>query len=93
MDYRFLVGLLIGWNLICFLLMAVDKQRAREGRWRIKEFTLMVCSIFFGAVGIYCGMKVFHHKTRHLKFVVGVPLLVVVNLFSLTVLGKILKLC
>lgn len=72
--------------------MAVDKQRAKEGRWRIKELTLMVCSFFFGAVGIYCGMKFFRHKIRHLKFVVGIPLLIIINLLSLALLGKLLKL-
>jgi len=60
-------------NAAGFLLMLVDKQKARRGAWRISEATLMWAAVFGGSAGCLAGMYFFRHKTRHLKFVLGIP--------------------
>ena len=64
-------------NVLSFVLFGVDKRRAVEGAWRISEKALMTACALFGSAGGLLGMKVFHHKTRHALFVVGVPALFV----------------
>jgi len=67
-------------NLAGFLLMGVDKRRARRERWRIPEKTLFLPAALGGAVGCMLGMRVFHHKTRHWYFKLGMPTILVVQL-------------
>jgi uncharacterized membrane protein YsdA (DUF1294 family) len=66
--------------------MRIDKQRALKGQWRISETNLLLKGLALGAVGLYAGMKVFHHKTSHLKFTIGVPLLIVINIIEVILL-------
>ncbi|MBT2218581.1 DUF1294 domain-containing protein [Virgibacillus dakarensis] len=62
-------------NVIGFVLMGTDKQRAIKHKWRISEKTLWITAIIGGALGSYAGMKTFHHKTKHRKFQIGMPLI------------------
>lgn len=62
-------------NAIGFLLMLVDKHRARKNRWRIPEATLMGVAAIGGSVGALIGMYTVRHKTKHLKFTMGIPLI------------------
>ncbi len=78
--YSFL-ALLVVWNVIVFFLYGLDKTKSRRGKWRISEATLILCAIFMGGIGALCGMYVFRHKTRHLKFKLGVPIALGVNAF------------
>lgn len=73
-------------NLIGFFLMGIDKRKAIRHGWRIAEKTLFLIAFLFGSVGILIGMYFFHHKTRHLKFVVGVPAILVVQLLLISFL-------
>lgn len=73
------IGYLL-WNLAAFLLVLLDKRRARRGEWRVKERTFFLWALCFGAIGIWAGMYTFRHKTRHLTFVIGIPLLVLLNI-------------
>lgn len=66
-------------NLVGFFVMGEDKRRARKHLWRIPEKTLFLCSILGGSVGTWAGMYVFHHKTKHWYFVIGMPLLLVLQ--------------
>lgn len=70
---------LILMNLIGFALMGVDKQRARRRDWRIPEKVLFGAALLGGSVGAWAGMYLFHHKTRHWYFVVGMPLILAVQ--------------
>ena len=81
-----LIAYIILINLIGFLLMGIDKRRAIRHNWRIAEKTLFIIAFLFGSVGILIGMYFFHHKTRHLKFAVGVPAILVVQLLLLSFL-------
>lgn len=67
-------------NAIGFLLMGEDKRRAKKHLWRISEKTLFLCSILGGSIGTWAGMYAFRHKTRHWYFVVGMPLILVVQI-------------
>lgn len=67
------------WNLVVFLVYGIDKRRAKKEKWRISEKTLILMALFFGGTGALLGMGVFHHKTLHKQFSVGVPLLALLN--------------
>lgn len=78
MKYFLLYLLLI--NAAAFLLMLVDKHKARKNRWRIPERTLMLSAALGGSVGALLGMYTFRHKTRHLKFTLGIPAILVAQI-------------
>lgn len=63
-------------NGAAFVLCGVDKWKARRGKWRVKENTLLGTAVLGGGIGLLVGMRVFHHKTLHKKFTIGVPLIV-----------------
>ncbi|MGI6093041.1 MAG: DUF1294 domain-containing protein [Negativicutes bacterium] len=75
-----MITLYILWNLVGFFLVMLDKQRARQNAWRIRERTFFLAAFAFGAVGILIGMQIFRHKTRHWSFKVGIPLLCIFNI-------------
>lgn len=66
-------------NLIGFLSMLIDKRRARKNGWRIRERTLFLLAILGGSIGSLSGMYVFRHKTRHWYFVLGMPLILILQ--------------
>ena len=67
-------------NAAGFLLMLIDKHKARRGKWRISEATLMWIAALGGSVGSLLGMYTVRHKTRHPKFYIGIPTLLVLQL-------------
>ncbi|GIO98244.1 DUF1294 domain-containing protein [Paenibacillus sp. FSL W8-0187] len=66
-------------NAVAYLVMSEDKRRARMGRDRVPERTLFLLAAIGGALGVWIAMYRKRHKTRHLSFKLGVPLLLVVN--------------
>jgi len=66
-------------NLTGFILMGTDKRRAEMHRWRIPEKVLFLTAAAGGSIGAMLGMKVFRHKTKHLAFVLGMPLIFAVQ--------------
>ena len=79
MEYFILYLLII--NAIAFLLMLIDKQKARKKKWRIKEATLMGVAALGGSIGALAGMYTFRHKTLHKKFTLGIPTILVLQIF------------
>ena len=73
-------------NLLGLGLMASDKIRAMEHRFRIPESVLLLISLIGGAFGAMIGMFLFHHKTRKMLFRVGIPLMLLVHVVSWAVL-------
>ena len=71
---------LAAMNLAGFLLMGWDKRCARKGRRRIPERTLFAAAFLGGSVGALAGMYVIRHKTKHLSFVIGIPLILILQL-------------
>lgn len=67
-------------NIIGFCLMGLDKHRARTRQWRVPENILFGAALLGGSAGAWAGMYVFHHKTRHWYFVVGIPLILAAQL-------------
>ena len=55
--------------------MLVDKWKAKKNRWRVRESTLLLIAALGGSVGSLLGMYLFRHKTLHLKFTLGIPLI------------------
>ena len=62
-------------NAIAFILMLVDKIKARNNLWRIRESTLILSAVLGGSPGALAGMYLFRHKTLHLKFTIGIPVI------------------
>ena len=71
-------------NVIAFGLYGLDKYRAMNNMWRIPEKTLLGVAAIGGAYGAYLGMRIFHHKTKHLKFQIGVPIMMLVWIYFVT---------
>ena len=67
-------------NLVAFYLYWNDKRRAKKGRWRIPENTLLLLALIGGSIGALFGMKVFRHKTKHWKFKILVPLFLILQI-------------
>lgn len=67
-------------NLIGFFMMWSDKRRAKWGKWRIPEQTLFVVTALGGGIGTIAGMYTFRHKTKKLKFIIGLPALVILEI-------------
>lgn len=67
---------LIGINVLTFLLYGIDKWKAQKGKWRIPEETLIWLAIVGGIIGAILGMYLFRHKTKHRKFTLGIPVII-----------------
>ena len=74
------------WNLAVFCVYGLDKYKAQHDKWRIPEKTLLFLAFLFGGLGAFLGMRVFHHKTKHKLFTIGVTLCLLLNLAALYVL-------
>ena len=71
---------LIAINIITFFIYGIDKLKAKKGKWRMPESTLLLLAIIGGSIGAWLGIKVWHHKTLHKKFKCGIPLIVIVQI-------------
>lgn len=71
---------LSGINILAFLVFGLDKRKARKDRWRVPEATLLLLAVIGGSAGALLGMVVFRHKTRHNKFRIGLPLILLAQL-------------
>ena len=70
------------------LIMFIDKSRAVHKEWRIPEKTLMFVSLIGGSIGMFAGMHIFRHKTKHIKFTLGVPFIFIIELITAVYLIK-----
>ena len=80
---------LIVINVIGFLIMLIDKKKAENNSWRIKEKTIFIVTLLGGGIGTISGMYTFRHKTRKMYFVIGLPLIVIVEIF--TIIATVLR--
>ena len=78
-----LIIYLIIINILSFIVMWIDKRKAQKGKWRISEATLFTFVLLGGSIGGIAGMYVFHHKTKKLIFVLGFPLILVLEIILL----------
>ena len=84
-------GCLVGMNLITFIVYGIDKRKAKKRLWRIPEATLIGLALMGGSVGAFLGMKFFHHKTKHIKFYVGVPAIFITEIAIVIILQIIIS--
>lgn len=68
------IGYLLIINILAFVLYGIDKRKARREEYRIPESTLLWMARLGGGVGSWLGIKAFHHKTKHVRFRIVVPL-------------------
>ncbi|MEG1002068.1 MAG: DUF1294 domain-containing protein [Clostridium sp.] len=67
-------------NIVGFISMFIDKEKAKRHKWRIPENTLMFIALIGGSIGSILGMEVFRHKTKHMKFKLGLPVILIVQI-------------
>lgn len=70
-------------NLLGFLIMYIDKQKAKKGHWRIPEKTLFIITALGGGIGTIAGMYVFRHKTQKIAFVIGFPAITILEIVAI----------
>jgi uncharacterized membrane protein YsdA (DUF1294 family) len=73
-------------STLSFLLMGIDKYKARREKWRISEKTLLLSALLGGSIGTLLGMLLFHHKTRKPRFFLGVPMILILQVLILYLL-------
>ena len=78
-------------NIITFLAMLIDKKKAENGKWRIKESTLLTLALIGGSIGEIVGMYSFHHKTKKIRFFMGVPIILILQMIILFLVLKNIK--
>ncbi len=77
---KYFIIYLVVINLIAFLAMYIDKRRAKYGKWRIPEQTLFILALIGGSIGAIAGMYTFRHKTKKLRFSIGFPVILVLQI-------------
>lgn len=70
-------------NLYGFFIMYYDKKKAINKKWRISEATLFTIALAFGSLGILGGMYVFRHKTKHKRFTILIPIILIIQVYIL----------
>lgn len=76
-------------NIIGFFIMYIDKQKAKKGKWRIPEKTLFIITALGGGIGTIAGMYVFRHKTQKIAFVIGFPVITILEIVAVVYYGFI----
>ena len=77
---KYFIIYLIIINLIAFITMYLDKRKARYGKWRIPEQTLFILALIGGSIGAIAGMYTFRHKTKKLRFSIGFPVILILQI-------------
>ena len=83
MNMKYILIYLLFINIIGFLAMGIDKFKAQKGWWRIPEATLMTLCLLGGRVGTIAGMYTFRHKTKKMKFTIGMPTILIVEIITI----------
>lgn len=84
MKYIFYIVLFL--NLVAFVAAFLDKRKAIKNSWRIPEKTLFFLAAIGGSIGLYIGMKTFRHKTKKLRFSIGIPLIIILQIIAIVYL-------
>lgn len=79
-NIKYILWYLLGINIIGFLAMGIDKLKAQKGWWRIPEGTLMTLCLLGGGIGTIAGMYTFRHKTKKMKFTIGMPTILITEI-------------
>ncbi len=80
---------LLALNVLGFLLMGLDKRKAKREQWRIPEKNFFITALLGGSLGCWLGMQCFHHKTMHKTFTIGMPAILIMQILCVLLLyGK-----
>ncbi len=82
---------MMGINLTALCMFCLDKQKAKKGRWRIPEKTLLGTALIGGSLGAFLGMKICHHKTKKKKFSVGIPIILIMQVIVVCLVHYYIK--
>jgi len=74
--------LLAAINAVTFIIYGIDKLKAKKGMWRTSEATLLLLAAAGGSIGAFLAMQIFRHKTKHKKFIYGIPLIIVLQVVA-----------
>ena len=85
-GHKFIIIYFIVINLIGVGAMALDKYKAQKGYWRISENMLFLITLLGGGIGTVFGMYKFRHKTKKLKFTIGLPTILITEIIIMLVL-------
>lgn len=89
MKYQYLIAIyLVAINLFAYILYGIDKYKSKKSKWRIPEKTLITTALLGGSIGALLAMKMFRHKTKHKKFTIGVPLILIAQIVLFYMLIK-----
>ncbi len=75
-------------NIAAFAAYGMDKRKAKRNEWRTPESVLLLLAAVGGSVGAYAGMQFFRHKTKHLKFTIGVPAIFIVQVVLAVIIWR-----
>ena len=78
--YCYLAYYLLAINAVTFIVYGIDKYKAKKAQWRISEATLLLLAVLGGSIGAWMGMKVWRHKTMHMKFKYGIPAILLIQI-------------
>ena len=76
-------------NIAAFIAFGIDKWRAQNNAWRIPEATLFLLAIVGGSIGAEIGMHVWHHKTKHLSFIIGIPVILLLQVVLFVLVTRV----
>ena len=87
MEYK----ILLAWNVIVFSIYGLDKFHAVNRKWRVSEANLLAMAFSLGGVGALLGMIIFRHKTRRKKFLIWVPISIILNAATVYLLNYLTR--
>ncbi len=76
-------------NLVTFFVFGYDKRQAQKGAWRVSERILFLLAVIGGSIGAIAGMYYFHHKTKHTRFRLGMPAILVLQILLLRLFSSL----
>lgn len=76
---KYILYYLCAINIFGFIICFIDKNQAKKKRYRISEKFLLFISLIGGCLGFYIGMYLFHHKTKKVKFFIGIPFIIIID--------------
>ena len=79
-SYNKIIVYIIILNILGYLIMYIDKRRAKKQQWRISEQTIFLITFLGGGIGTRLAMYTFRHKTKKIKFIIGLPLITIIEI-------------
>ena len=85
-----IVYILVFINIVAFIFVGIDKNKAKKRVWRIPERTFFWFALIGGCPGIYTGMLLFRHKTKHWYFMYGIPFIFILQIVLIFLINYLL---